>query len=249
MEPNEVNKPEPRSFRKSAFAVVIIVAGCLLLLFNVGLLNNEYRHILFSWQMLLIVIGIVSLLSSNNHTPGYVLITIGTIFLLPEIFNFTFSVGHLIVPAILIAIGIILLLKRMPPRPAPSVKGAPSETQFARHSYDNGYVHIENFFSGSKQRFDQELFHGGAVSCVFGGSELDLTRTNLAEGNNVLEITAIFGGVTLIVPTDWKIIIRTTSIFGGFTDKRMHIKESTDTTRILLVKGSTIFGGGEIKSY
>ncbi|MEI6455266.1 MAG: LiaF domain-containing protein [bacterium] len=246
MEPNEVKTPGHRSFRKSAFAVVIIVAGCILLLFNIGLISPEIKHIFFSWQMLLIVIGIVSLLSSDNRTPGYVLISIGAIFLLPEIFDFTFKVSHLIVPAILIAIGIILLLKRVPSRTGhqPFLR-----TPDSPHPLENGYVHEENFFSGSKQRFDQEVFRGGNISCVFGGSELDLTRTTLAEGNNALEITTIFGGVTLIVPSDWKIILRTTSIFGGFSDKRVHIKESGDISRVLVIKGSTIFGGGEIKSY
>jgi predicted membrane protein len=246
MEPNEVKDPRHRSFRKSAFAVVIIVAGCLLLLFNIGFISSDLKDIFFSWQMLLIVIGIISLLSSDNHTPGYVLISIGAIFLLPEIFHFTFSVSHLIIPAILIAIGIILLLKRIPSRTGHQYFPG---NQDIPQPLENGYVHEENFFSGSKQRFDQEVFRGGHISCVFGGSELDLTRTTLAEGNNALDNTTIFGGVTLIVPSDWKIILRTTSIFGGFTDKRMHIKESGDTSRVLVIKGSTIFGGGEIKSY
>jgi len=246
MEPNEVKNPEHRSFRKSAFAVVIILAGCVLLLFNIGFISSELKHIILSWQMLLIVIGLISLLSSDNHTPGYVLISIGGIFLLPEIFDM--RVSHLIVPAILIAIGIIILFKRMPARHVPPAPGTQA-TPHTAYTFDNGYVHEENFFSGSKQRFDQEVFRGGNISCVFGGSELDLTRTTLPEGNNVLEITAIFGGITLVVPCDWKIILRTTSIFGGFTDKRIHVKEGADTNRILLIKGSTIFGGGEIKSY
>jgi len=241
MEPNEEKSQKHRPFRKSALVVVVIVAGFLLLLFNIGLISPSLKHIFFSWQMLLIVIGIVSLLSSENHTPGYVLLTIGLIFLLPRIFEFTFNVAHLLVPTILIAIGVILLLKRAPLHIGSS--------HLSAQTMENGYVHEENIFSGSKQRFLQEVFRGGHISCAFGGSELDLTQTSLAEGNNVLEITTIFGGVTLIVPSDWKIILRTTSIFGGFSDKRMHIKEGGDNSRVLIIKGSTIFGGGEIKSY
>jgi len=241
MEPNEEKSAKQRPFRKSAVGIVIIIAGFLLLLFNVGLISPSLKHIFFSWQMLLIVIGIVSLLSSENHTPGYVLILIGMIFLLPRIFEFTFNVSHLLVPTILIAIGIVLLVKRVPHH----FIGSHQTTQ----PLDSGYVREENIFSGSKQRFLQDVFRGGHISCAFGGSELDLTQTTLAEGTNVLEITTIFGGVTLIVPCDWKIILRTTSIFGGFSDKRMHVKETGDNSRVLIIKGSTIFGGGEIKSY
>jgi len=241
MEPNEEKSAKPRPFRKSAVGIVVIVAGLLLLLFNVGLISPSLKHIFFSWQMLLIVIGVISLLSSENHTPGYVLLLIGTIFLLPRIFEFTFNVSHLLIPTILIAIGIILLLRRVPHH-------FPGCHQQA-HNLDNGYIHEENIFSGSKHRFLQKNFRGGHISCAFGGAELDLTQTTLGEGTNVLEITTIFGGVTLIVPCDWKIILKTTSIFGGFSDKRMHVKETGDNSRILIIKGSTIFGGGEIKSY
>lgn len=245
MEPNEEKSPKHRPFRKSAVGIVIIVAGLVLLLSNFELISDSLHHILFSWQMLLIVIGIVSLLSSENHTPGYILIAIGLIFLLPRIFEPVFNVSHLLVPTILIAIGIFLLLKRVPQRFVNSHQGSHQPV----HPLENGYVHEENIFGGSKQCFLQEVFRGGSITCAFGGSELDLTHTCLAEGNNVLEITMIFGGVTLIVPSDWKIILRTTSIFGGFSDKRMYIKESVDNSRVLIIKGSTIFGGGEIKSY
>ncbi len=241
MEPNEKKYPKHRPFRKSAAGIVIIIAGLLLLLANIGIISPSLKHIFFSWQMILIVIGVISLLSSENQTPGYVLIIIGTIFILPRIFEFSFNVSHLLIPTILIVIGIVILLKRMPHR----IFSSHNATQ----SPEDGYIHEENFFSGSKQRFLQEVFRGGHISCVFGGSELDLTQTTLGEGTNELEITTIFGGVTMIVPSDWKIILKTTSIFGGFTDKRVRIKESIDNSRVLVIKGSTIFGGGEIKSY
>jgi len=36
---------------------------------------------------------------------------------------------------------------------------------------------------------------------------------------------------------------------GGFSDKRSYIRENLDTSHILVIRGSAIFGGGEIKSY
>jgi hypothetical protein len=52
-----------------------------------------------------------------------------------------------------------------------------------------------------------------------------------------------------VVPSDWKVQLKMTSILGGFNDKRTFIKESPDPSRILIIKGTAIFGGGEIKSY
>ncbi len=86
MEPNEKKYPKHRPFRKSAAGIVIIIAGLLLLLANIGIISPSLKHIFFSWQMILIVIGVISLLSSENQTPGYVLIIIGTLFILPRMF-------------------------------------------------------------------------------------------------------------------------------------------------------------------
>ena len=94
-----------------------------------------------------------------------------------------------------------------------------------------------------------QVFRGGHINCIFGGSEVDLTQATLADGVSELEVNTIFGGVTLIVPADWRVQLKMTSIMGGFSDKRSYIKENTDPSRILIIKGSTIFGGGEIKSY
>ncbi|MDD3132774.1 MAG: LiaF-related protein, partial [Bacteroidales bacterium] len=84
----------------------------------------------------------------------------------------------------------------------------------------------------------------------FGGSEINLTQAQLAPGNNNLEITAIFGGSTLIVPPEWQIKVNVTAVFGGISDKRYKRRDvPTDETKILYIDGLVLFGGGEIKSY
>lgn len=240
MEPNE-QKPEGRITRNYALGVLVIIAGLILLLSNMNILSYEARHVFFSWQMLLIGIGVISLFGNGNRTAGYILIVIGAIFLVPRIFDLNFNVMHVFWPAILIAIGILILLKRMPKRPLKS--------NFSSHqSSPEGFIHEDNIFSGGKQKVTHE-FKGGQINCIFGGSEVDLTQAVLGEGTNELEVNTIFGGVTLIVPADWKIQLKMTSILGGFADKRSYLKESPDPSRILIIRGSTIFGGGEIKSY
>lgn len=247
MEPNEQKHEDRRQIKKYSFGVIVIIAGLILLLGNTGILPYELQHIIISWQMLLIAIGVVSLFTSESRTPGSILILIGGIFILPRIFqfffNYSFDAMHLFWPLILIAVGILILFRRMPHHPW--------RPGFNRQSQplDEGYVHEENIFSGGKQRIMHQVFRGGHINCIFGGSELDLTQATLAEGINELEVNTIFGGVTIIVPADWKIQLKMTSILGGFSDKRAYVKESPDPSRILIIKGSAIFGGGEIKSY
>jgi predicted membrane protein len=195
--------------------------------------------------MLLIGIGIISLFSSESRTPGTILILIGGTFILPRIFDMPFNVMHLFWPIILIGVGVLILTKRLPRRHWHQRRYQVNNAE----NLEDGYIHEENIFSGGKQRVMHQVFRGGHINCVFGGSEVDLTQASLAEGTSELEVNTIFGGVTLIVPADWRIQLKMTSIMGGFSDKRSYIKESPDTSKVLIIKGSTIFGGGELKSY
>ena len=55
-----------------------------------------------------------------------------------------------------------------------------------------------------------------------------------------------------LLPEDWIVKIKVQSFFGGFNDKRNYkIKDvnSDDTSPRLIIQGTVIFGGGEIKSY
>ena len=91
------------------------------------------------------------------------------------------------------------------------------------------------------------VFKGGELNAVFGGLTLDLRRTNLAEGETHLEVNAVFGGITIFVPSEWLIETHLDTVFGGFQDNRMP-KEPLDPTRKLIIVGSCVFGGGEIRN-
>ena len=86
------------------------------------------------------------------------------------------------------------------------------------------------------------------MTAVFGGSELDLTKATLAPGRNELEVTCVFGGITVIVPDSWYVSIEVTPVLGGFSDSR---KKSSlvvpDSSSMLVITGTVVFGGGELK--
>ena len=246
METSNEKYPRQKRMKKGAFGAIVILAGILLLAFNFEILSGDLRHIIFSWQMLLITIGVVSLFTSESRTPGLILIFIGTFFIIPEIFDFHISFVKLFWPLLLIGLGILILFR----------KGFMSDRWQARkimsdtvNVIDEGYINESNIFSGSKHKVVHQVFKGGKISNIFGGTEIDLTQATLGEGRNELMIECVFGGVTVIVPSDWKVVLNISSIMGGFSDKRTYIKENLDASRILVIKGSAIFGGGEIKSY
>ncbi|MGA2822315.1 MAG: LiaF domain-containing protein [Bacteroidales bacterium] len=228
--------------KKFAFGFIVVLAGLLLLAFNFDFFPYTWKHVIFSWQMLLIAIGIVSIFGSDSRLPGLILIFIGGFFLIPEIFVMHISFFRLFWPLILIGIGLMILSKRGMHR-----RWRHRFESSATPLPEEGYINETNIFSGSKHRVNSHVFRGGKITNIFGGTEIDLTQALLQEGQTELTIECIFGGVTLIVPADWKVIININAIMGGFSDKRLAIKESTDSNKVLIVRGSAIFGGGEIK--
>ncbi len=227
--------------KKFAFGAVVILAGLILLGLNTGVLPIAWKPVIFSWQMLLITIGVVSMFGRDSYIPGIILILVGGIFIIPKFGVLPFSVHSLFWPAMLIAFGLIILFKGFHKR---------SFRPWRRDvTLEDGYINEETIFGGTKQQVTHQQFKGGKISCIFGGAEVDLTRAALAPGEHTLEISAIFGGATVVVPPDWKVIVKNSSIMGGFEDKRRHISENPDPTKVLIIHAEEIFGGGEIKSY
>lgn len=230
-----------RRMQKYVFGVFAIAAGFLLLGLNAGLLPISWKPVIFSWQMLLICIGVISLFGRESYIPGIILVLVGGIFIIPKFGMLPFNIHSLFWPAILITVGLIVLFKGLGRHP------------FSHHReelvLEDGYINEETIFGGTKQKVTHKTFKGGKISCVFGGAEVDLTNAELAPGEHTLEISAVFGGATVIVPADWKVIVKNSSIMGGFEDKRRIIREPSDPSRVLIIKAEAIFGGGEIKSY
>jgi predicted membrane protein len=105
-------------------------------------------------------------------------------------------------------------------------------------------------FSGIKHQILNKNLKGGTIVAIFGGAELDFSQAQLSDEPNKLEMVCVFGGASLIIPPDWNVQINVVSILGGFADKR-HLPNtnSIENQKMLIIKGISIFGGGEIKTF
>jgi predicted membrane protein len=110
------------------------------------------------------------------------------------------------------------------------------------------FVDSAAIFGGIKKNIVSKNFKGGEVVSVFGGTELNLMQADI-QHPVVLEATQIFGGTTLIVPPHWQIKSEMVAILGGIEDKRPAYQQGYDPNKILILKGTTLFGGLNIKSY
>ena len=97
-------------------------------------------------------------------------------------------------------------------------------------------------FSGLNKTIKSDNFKGGKAAMVFGGGTINLSQSKSNEKVINLEIVAVFGGAKLIIPREWKVNLKGTSIFGGYNNKT----SDNDGDIILNIEGVTIFGGIEI---
>jgi len=61
-----------------------------------------------------------------------------------------------------------------------------------------------------------------------------------------IHATALFGGVEIIVPDDWNVIITGTPIFGGI-DSKLRRKSDVNSSQDVYIHCTVAFGGVEIK--
>ncbi len=111
-----MNKParNPETPNRFIIGILLIVAGVILIIKKSTILPEPLDYfiddIIFSWQMLLIAIGVVTLIGSDNKTPGIVLVAVGGFFLIPELFTDFFRSFNFFWPALFIVIGVVLLV-------------------------------------------------------------------------------------------------------------------------------------------
>ena len=85
--------------------------------------------------------------------------------------------------------------------------------------------------------------------CVFGGVEINLTQSDI-NGRAEIEVVQMFGGTKIIVPPHWKVQSdELVCIFGSLEDKRQIAGSTVDPNKTLVLKGTCIFGGIDLRSF
>lgn len=215
----------------------------------------ELPHWWFGWQMLLIAIGIfIGFREKFRGGAWFVLILVGGAFLVSEIIP-EISIRQYIWPMILMVVGILFIFRpkggrcqRMRDEKKNSTGSVEGSSQTDPEYTQDDFVDSTSIFAGSNKIILSKNFKGGELVNVFGGTELNLTQADFAERAE-LEMTNIFGGTKLIIPSHWSVKSEATVIFGGIDDKRAMPASTTNPSKILVIKGTVIFGGIEIKSF
>ena len=241
---------ENEKFKKSGRAhlilgIVFMFLGLFLIADITGVLDFRWRirDFIFTWQALLILMGVIFISNKENRGVGIVLIAVGSFFLMDRFFDMPYYWRSLFWPTMLILLGLVVIFGAR--RHSGRSRCFKQENKFTGEDFLDDVA----IFGGGDRMVSSQQFRGGKITHIFGGSKYNFSGAKLASGENHLEVVFAFGGSKFIVPEDWDIRIEVTSVFGGFSDKRVRTLVEKDKSRTLIISGVNVFGGGEITNY
>ena len=209
--------------------ILFIIVGVIVGFNSFGITNI---NVFFDgwWTLFIIIPAINGIISDDEKLGSIIWLIVGIILLLgcQDMISFDI-IWKLMLPLILVFIGLSIMF------------GSKDKKLDTKNNKNREFCAC---FGGQTVKFDDQDFKGAEVNGIFGGITLDLRNAKIKD-ESVIEAAAVFGGVTILIPEDLKVEIKSTSVFGGVIDKTKS-KEKNDKIT-LYVNGSAIFGGVEIK--
>jgi predicted membrane protein len=249
MQGEHFNYNQPRRSR-IVLALFIILIGAAILLKTMAL--PFFPSWLFSWPVLFVGIGLYLLVSRRMRDgSGLVFLLIGGFFLADDIIP-GISLHRFIWPVIIISVGLMILLT--PRRKKGWKKHWGSDWARQNDVWQTGMhdtqfetedvIDIASVFGGAHRTIVSKNFRGGEIVNVMAGAEINCLQADI-NGVVVLEITQVMGGIKLTVPAHWQIQNDITSVFATVDDRRE--KAPADPNKVLVLKGSSVFAGIDIR--
>ena len=224
-----------RSYVKYVLGFVLIFIGIILGLNAFGITSI---NIFFEgwWTLFIIIPSLIGLIEDKDKTPSLIFLILGIWLFLAsrDLIEFGLLI-KLLLPALLIAIGLLIVFKDVLNINNKEIK------KLEKNSNDNNYYAI---FGSQKIDFDKEKVNNIDAKSFFGDIKLDLSNANI-EKDIVIQTLSIFGGIDIYVPNNVKVKIKSLPFFGNVEDKTK--KNNTEKEITIYVDAICIFGGVEIK--
>jgi len=226
-----------KKFRNILWGIVLILIGLVIGGNSLGITNI---NLFFDgwWTLFIIIPCFIGLFKENEKTGNLIGLLIGTALLLACQGVIEFNIiAKLWFPLILVCIGISIIFKD-------TIGGKVNEQIRKINENKTNQNEYCATFSGQDLKFDGEKFSGAELTAVFGGIECDL-RKAIIESDIVINTSSIFGGIDIFVPENVKVKVKSSSIFGGVSNKKK-TKEDTDAHTVY-INATCLFGGVDIK--
>jgi hypothetical protein len=206
--------------------LVLLTLGVFGVLDAVGVLDAATTLALW-WPAAVIGLGLAAMIAMRRVSFWPVLITVFGVVLLFD--QQGWISGALIGPAVFILIG-------------GAVLAGLARNKTAMHRDRRAPVAV---FSGAKTVDRSEHLDHTDVTAVFGGATLDLREAHVDDVATV-DALALFGGVQVVVPEQWRVSVSGLPFFGGYDDKTSGNGSLPPDAPLVKVNATAIFGGVEV---
>jgi predicted membrane protein len=226
-------RPRRRAGPQLVIGLLIIVVGLLFTLDNLGFgIAQKYLRY---WPAGLIVLGLTKLWYARDGRGGafggFIITLIGLWLLLEATVDIRISLRDMW-PVLLVFFGGYLVWRGITgPRPV-RVDG-------------KGSISATALLSGIKRRNSSRAFSGGDVTAIMGSCEIDLRQAAI-NGDAMLDVLAVWGGIEITVPDDWAVMLDVTALLGAVEDRTR--PPLGPAAHRLTIRGAVVMGGVEVRN-
>ena len=215
---------------------LLIFFGVIFMLDNMGVIDAG--DIFDYWPMILVVVGLLKLAQPREEGQrpfGIALLVIGA-FLQLQMLVFTPWRLYLW-PVLLLAAGGFLIWR--------SLGRSKESSEVARTDGSSDFA----MMGGVNRIVESKDYRGGEATAVMGAVELDFRGSTIVTSPAILDVFALWGGIEITVPQEWKVDVRGIPILGGFENKaRTTVHDAGAPEQVLVIRGTALMGGVEIKN-
>ena len=129
--------------------------------------------------------------------------------------------------------------------PKPSPASTFTDSAPRRTGHDNSTMSVVAIMAGVMRGNNSSSFRRADLLAFMGGCEIDLRKAAI-NGEAVIDIFCMWGGIEIRVPEDWTVVSHLVPIMGGVEDKTR--PPQTATAHRLTLRGMALMGGVEIKN-
>lgn len=218
--------------QKRWIGLILVGIGVLVILGNLGVLDNFWGLLTTYWPVILIIAGVFNLVSNPaGKVGGFLVLILGVLLLLNNLDQVQIFTHITFWPIVLILVGLWFFFK-----------GGQKVNVMNTNS-----INSIALFSGNSSKIVSQDFQGGSTVSLFGGSTVDLREAKISGVEAKFDIFVMFGGTEIYVPEDWQLTVKGLPFFGGLDDKTNPSPAEGDTERpTLVINYLVMFGGVEL---
>lgn len=198
-----------------------------------GIIN--FSEILSTWWPALIILAGITILltSTSNKIVPVLIIILGILLQIDSLKLVDLNLYQMFWPLVLIAIGFSVLFHK---------SAQPKATQAGLKEDKSNLFAI---LSSIESKVTASAYNGGHATALLGGITIDLRNADIKDISE-LNLTAIMGGIDVLVPKTWAINVSGTPLLGGWENTASKPTKSNAPT--LNINATCIMGGIEIKN-